>query len=418
MAHARVMQRHVPRSSSGLRSSPPVALVLPLSVVAVAMCLVPACAKDAATPPPSSASGGAAGDGGSGGSGGSDVTEVLLLDDLDDCDPALEFEGVSGTWYAYNATCDGMDGEQVPPAECTGEPFAFESEGAGCRARTTGGGFPFSEADGWGYALIGVRFAAPVDLCAFDGITFSSGGDGMRVKVATVATAGDSDHFGVSIAPGGTGFGWGQLSQEGWGAPADFDCAQVTGFLFQAADPTEFDFWIDDLGLRRGGAGGGGGSGGAGSGGSGAVDYVPRPTEPCDDPDLVWKTGRKTNYTSYPEPGSEECIVYNGCTWAGQFAHCSGVRSEAWVASRDIAAVFPDTGLAGHDLCVRSGDRVMVVTAIDTCGDSDCDGCCTRNKGDADALIDLESYTNARWGLPDGAVEWADLGPNPDACEP
>ena len=28
-----------------------------------------------------------------------------------------------------------------------------------------------------------------------------------------------------------------------------------------------------------------------------------------------------------------------------------------------------------------------------------------------DALVDLESYTNARWGLDDGIIEWADLGP-------
>ncbi len=412
------MQRRSPANSSSSSSSSSsslrFALALPISAVAVAACLAPACAKEPTSPPPSSVSGGGAG---SGGSDGSDGAEVVLLDDLDDCDPAVDFEGVSGTWYAYNASCDGMDGEQVPPAECTGEPFVFEPVGEGCRARTTGGGFPYSEAGGWGYALIGLRFATPLDLCTFDGLTFASGGDGLRVKVATAATAADSDHFGVAIAPGGSGFAWAQLSQEGWGARAEFDCAQVTGFLFQAANPTEFDFWIDDLALRVGSTDGGG-TGGAGSGGAGVVDYVPRSTTPCEDPDLVWKTGRKTNYTSYPEPGSEECIVYNGCTWAGQFAHCSGVRSEAWVASRDIAAVFPDAGLAGHDLCLRAGERVMVVTAIDTCGDSDCDGCCTRNKGDADALIDLESYTNARWGLADGAVEWADLGPNPSACEP
>lgn len=140
------------------------------------------------------------------------------------------------------------------------------------------------------------------------------------------------------------------------------------------------------------------------------------PNGRCDDPSLVWKTGRKTTYTSYPDPDSEECIVYNGCMWAGQFAHCDGTFPESWVAEHDIAAVFPDDGLEGHDLCLRSGDRVMVVTAIDTCGDSDCDGCCTENRGDADALIDLESYTNARWGLPDGKLEWADLGPNPEAC--
>jgi len=60
----------------------------------------------------------------------------------------------------------------------------------------------------------------------------------------------------------------------------------------------------------------------------------------------------------------------------------------------------------------------MVVTVYDTCGDSDCSGCCTANKGSADALIDLEKYTNARWGLPDGNIQWADLGPSTDlACD-
>jgi hypothetical protein len=53
----------------------------------------------------------------------------------------------------------------------------------------------------------------------------------------------------------------------------------------------------------------------------------------------------------------------------------------------------------------------MVVTVYDTCGDSDCGGCCTENRGNADALIDLEKYTNQRWGLDDGRIQWADLGP-------
>ncbi len=174
------------------------------------------------------------------------------------------------------------------------------------------------------------------------------------------------------------------------------------------------------------GAGGGAdsdpdpGTGGiASTGGSpSAVDPGDGDVARCQDGGLEWKTGRKTNYTSWPDPGSEECIVYNGCQWAGYFAHCDGQRSEQWVAARNIAAVFPDEGVEGHDICIRAGDRVMVVTAIDTCGDSDCDGCCTNNKGDADALIDLESHTNARWGLADGAVEWADLGPNAAACAP
>lgn len=89
-----------------------------------------------------------------------------------------------------------------------------------------------------------------------------------------------------------------------------------------------------------------------------------------------------------------------------------GTKSEACVAAHAIAAVFPSSlGLALHDLCLRSGGKTTVVTAYDTCSDSDCSGCCSRNKGRADALIDLESSTEARWGVADGPIEWADLGP-------
>ncbi len=360
---------------------------------------------------------GGAGTGGTSEPGSSDPT---VLDDLDDCEVTFEFAGTTGTWYAYNSSCEGTGGEQSPPPDCSGEPFVLEADGDGCRARTTGEGFPFSEAEGWGYALIGIRFAGVLDLCQYSGLELVSGGTPLRVKVATLATDPDSDHFGISRSAGEQAFTWSELAQEGWGAAKTFDCSQVTGLLFQAADPTSFDFWVDDLAWTAGdgaASGTGGTTGAGGTSGTGAVpDYTPLSTEPCADPNLTWRTARKTTYTSYPDPNSEECIVYNGCTWAGQFAHCLGVRPESWVASRDIAAVFPDDGLEGHDLCLRSGERVMVVTAIDTCADSDCDGCCTTNRGTADALIDLESYTNTRWGLADGLLEWADLGPNDQAC--
>lgn len=137
----------------------------------------------------------------------------------------------------------------------------------------------------------------------------------------------------------------------------------------------------------------------------------------CDDSGLIWKNAQKTHYTSYPDPGSEECIKYSGCKWEGLFAGCEGKQPEAWVESTNIAAIFPHYGsLQGHRLCLRSGSTRMIVNVIDTCADSDCSGCCTRNLGDKDALVDLESYTNARWALPDGEIEWADLGAAPSPC--
>jgi hypothetical protein len=167
-------------------------------------------------------------------------------------------------------------------------------------------------------------------------------------------------------------------------------------------------------------------SGGAANGGStntggatavgGATGTGGASTERCNDASLVWLSANKTHYTSYPDPGSAECIQYNGCTWAGLFAACDGKMPESWVASHDIVALFPLGSYADHDLCLRAGSSTIVVTAIDTCGDSDCGGCCTENKGTADALVDIESYTDARWGVPDGPIEWADLGLNPNAC--
>jgi hypothetical protein len=153
------------------------------------------------------------------------------------------------------------------------------------------------------------------------------------------------------------------------------------------------------------GSGGRAGASDAGGAGSGSPAG-------CDAPGLVWKTGSKTNFTSYPDPGSEECIKYSGCMYEGQFAGCNKTEPLSWVMSHNIVAAFPDfTSLKLHDLCLKSGTKTILVTVLDTCGDNDCNGCCTKNKGTADELIDVESFTNARWGVPDGRIQWADLGP-------
>ena len=166
-------------------------------------------------------------------------------------------------------------------------------------------------------------------------------------------------------------------------------------------------------GASNGGTGAGGTESNAGTGATGAAA-----SPACDTPGLTWKTANKTWYTSYPDPGSEECIKYNGCEWAGQFSACDGKKPEAWVAAHNIVAAFPDyDSLALHDLCLKSGDKTIVVTVLDTCGDTDCDGCCTQNLGDAEQLIDLESATNQRFGVDDGQIQWADLGPTQgDGC--
>jgi hypothetical protein len=82
--------------------------------------------------------------------------------------------------------------------------------------------------------------------------------------------------------------------------------------------------------------------------------------------------------------------------------------------SHNIASVYPDfNSLQLHDLCLKdpSTGQTIVVTVYDMCANSDCSGCCAQNQAGADELIDLESYTYARFNNSDTRIQWADLGP-------
>jgi len=161
--------------------------------------------------------------------------------------------------------------------------------------------------------------------------------------------------------------------------------------------------------------------GASGSGGSATSDVDPAFDTSIDSSTLTFKWANATNYTSYPDPGSDECVIYNGCEWAGYFAAVDGQQTEAWVAGHNIVAFFS----AGDDnagfetyqqkrLRLRKGGEEIDVYVYDTCGDSDCDGCCTQNatQNGYSTLIDLESYTYARFGQGDGPIEWACLDCN------
>ncbi len=183
--------------------------------------------------------------------------------------------------------------------------------------------------------------------------------------------------------------------------------------------------------------------GGAGGGGGMVVDPPPDmdasvgdPEDPPDDPppddeDLVWHQANMTHYTSYPDccdsngdisqecqdnpnaNGCDECVNYNGCTWAGMFAGLDGQQSRQWVMDHNIAAIHEDDfgTYGGKTFRLRQGEHQIDVTIYDMCGDSDCDGCCTENasQNGYDFLIDLEDYTMERFGGSDGTVEWACL---------
>ncbi len=125
-------------------------------------------------------------------------------------------------------------------------------------------------------------------------------------------------------------------------------------------------------------------------------------------PPTEWRQANLTWFTSYPDPGSEECEEFNGCMWAGYFAFVDGQQSEQWVMDHDIAAVHSRDAsqYALKTLRLRQGSHQLDVTVYDMCSDSDCDGCCTENASETGFLIDLESYTAERFGSGDGIVEW------------
>lgn len=128
--------------------------------------------------------------------------------------------------------------------------------------------------------------------------------------------------------------------------------------------------------------------------------------------DTVWHQANLTWYTSWPDPGSEECIEYNGCTWAGYFAGVEGQKSEEWVSQHNIIAVHEkdwDTYKLKTFRLRMNGSTIDAVV-YDMCSDSDCDGCCTENAGEIGFLIDIEKYTRERFdGNGDGIVEWTCL---------
>lgn len=128
--------------------------------------------------------------------------------------------------------------------------------------------------------------------------------------------------------------------------------------------------------------------------------------------DTVWNKANLTWYTSWPEPGSEECEDYNGCTWAGWFAGLDEQQTEEWVSEHNIIAIHEkdwDTYKLKTFRLRKNGHTIDAVV-YDMCADSDCDGCCTKNAGKVGFLIDIESYTRARFNnYGSGTVEWTCL---------
>lgn len=153
-------------------------------------------------------------------------------------------------------------------------------------------------------------------------------------------------------------------------------------------------------------------SSGAGTPSSSSTENVALSSSSETVVDTVWHQANLTWYTSWPEPDSEECIEYNGCTWAGYFAGVEGQMTEEWVSQHNIIAVHEKdwNQYKLKTFRLRMNGSTIDAVVYDMCSDSDCDGCCTENAGEIGFLIDIEKYTRGRFdGNGDGVVEWTCL---------
>ena len=119
-----------------------------------------------------------------------------------------------------------------------------------------------------------------------------------------------------------------------------------------------------------------------------------------------------TNYESYPDPNSEECIKYHGCDYVGEFAFVDGKKSEEWVKAHKIIAVHHKDASKYKlkTFRITQGSHKIDAVVYDECSDKDCDGCCTKNSKKTGFLIDMEKYTLKQFGGDgDGVVDWTCL---------
>ena len=243
-----------------------------------------------------SATGGSASSGGgAGGAPGLDwcegTADTTLVDDAADCDEVVVITPErSGVWFAYDSS-PALTGNLFPAPGA----FQMTNTGAGmdCAAHVFGGGYPFSEVNGYGYAGIGLSLDDPYgdecpqgyDADLYDGFSFTARGSGwIRVLVETVATEGGQERPNGYVGSFQLTSAWAtysamwrdlQLLDSSTTAPERLDATRLRTIRFEALDPTGFDFWIDDVTftLRVTGSGGAPGVGGAGGAADGTAGH-------------------------------------------------------------------------------------------------------------------------------------------------
>jgi hypothetical protein len=120
-----------------------------------------------------------------------------------------------------------------------------------------------------------------------------------------------------------------------------------------------------------------------------------------------WKQASWTHYISYapccedspnydPSADTTECDLYSACDYTGQFAY-GGQKPFNWVQSNNIVAFFStyndNTSFGNKRIRVSAAGKTVEALVLDTCADSDCDGCCTGNANPSGYLVDMEYWT-------------------------
>jgi hypothetical protein len=99
--------------------------------------------------------------------------------------------------------------------------------------------------------------------------------------------------------------------------------------------------------------------------------------------------------------------VYSACSYTGQFAYI-GYKSPDYVKNNSLISFFSTFGdnasFGGKTIQISAGGKTITALIADTCGDSDCGGCCTKNAGSSGYLVDMEINTVIKHFGSTGAV--------------
>ncbi len=134
-------------------------------------------------------------------------------------------------------------------------------------------------------------------------------------------------------------------------------------------------------------------------------------------------TASFTYYDSYPQccpdspnydpkASTEECDDYSGCKYMGDLAgyvtpsNPDGYKSFDFVKSNNLIAFYDDSDRTGSHWLDKYALRTINLkktyngkvyqfnaTIADTCGNRDCNNCCSRNARPSGFLVDMEYYT-------------------------